>query len=185
MNTKKFIEEKKRLEKIQQLLRILEVKDKVKEKNKILEEFQKIFLQCVLVFINRAETKEEIINLIYIFRYYNLIPFDEKIDIYEKKELQEQLNQVKEQLLRKAIEYKIITAFSEDIDENIKLLQFIFQTKLILIENIYISVIKEKDKYYVEFSEDNENSYEEKFEIKSIKKEMLNIKLNKKIKILN
>lgn len=185
LNPKKFIEEKTRLEKIQQLLRILEVKDKVKEKNKILEEFQKIFLQCFLVFINRAETKEEIINLIYIFRYYNLIPFDEKIDIYEKKELQEQLNQVKEQLLRKAIEYKIITAFSEDIDENIKLLQFIFQTKLILIENIYISVIKEKDKYYVEFSEDNENSYEEKFEIKSIKKEMLNIKLNKKIKILN
>ena len=67
----------------------------------------------------------------------------------------------------------------------LKLLQFIFQTKLISIENIYISVIKEKDKYYVEFSEDNENSYEEKFEIKSIKKEMLNIKLNKKIKILN
>lgn len=185
LNPKKFIEEKTKLEKTQELLQIIEVKDKNKEKAKILEEFQKLFLQCFLVFINTAETKEEIINLIYIFRYYNLLPFDEKIDIYENKALQKTLKKVKEQLLKKAIDYKVIIDISQELEEDTKLLQFIFQTKIISIEDIYITVSKEKDKYYVEFSEDTENSYEEKFEIDTLKKEKLNIKLNKKIKVLN
>ena len=43
--------------------------------------FQKIFLQCFLVFINIAETKEEIINLIYTLRYYNFLPYDENTEI--------------------------------------------------------------------------------------------------------
>lgn len=185
LNPKKFIEEKTKLENLQELLQIVEVKDKNKEKNKILEEFQKLFLQCFLVFINTAETKEEIINLIYIFRYYNLLPFDEQIDIYENKALQKKLKEVKEQLLKKAIDYKVMTDISQELEENTNLLQFIFQTKIISIEDIYITVSKEKDKYYVEFSENNENSYEEKFEITTLKKEKLNIKLNKKIKVLN
>lgn len=185
LNPKKFIEEKTKLEKTQELLQLVEVEDKKKEENKILEEFQKLFLQCFLVFINTAETKEEIINLIYILRYYNLLPFNESKDIYETRALQKQLKEVKEQLVNKAIDYKIMTTLSQDIEENIKLLQFIFQTKIISIEDIYIEVIKEKDKYYVEFSEDNENYYEDKIEIKTRKNEKLNAKLNKKLKIFN
>lgn len=185
LNPKRFIEEKTKLEKAQELLQIVEIEDKIKEKNKTLEQLQKIFLQCFFVFINTAETKEEIINLIYIFRYYNLLPFNEKMDIYENKILQKQLKKVEEELLNKAIDYKVVTALSQDIEQNTNLLQFIFQTRIISLEDIYIEVIKEKDKYYVEFSENNENSYEEKFVIKNIKKEMLSIKLNKKVKILN
>lgn len=185
LNPKKFVEEKVRLEKVEQLLKIIEVKDKNKEKNKILEEFQKSFLKCFLVFINIAETREEITNLIYIFRYYNLLPYNEKIDICANKQLKNELKEVQQELLKKAIEYKIITDISQDLEECTKLLQFIFRTKIISIENIYIKIVKEKDKYYVEFSEDNENSYEEKFEIYELKKETLNIKLNKKVKILN
>lgn len=185
LNPKKFIEEKTKVEKIHELLQIVEVKDKYVEKIKMLEEFQKLFLQCFLVFINTAETKDQIVNLIYIFRYYNLLPFNEEIDIYENKKLQKTLKEVEKQLLKKAIEYKIITAVSQELEENTKILQFIFQTKIIPIEDIYITISKEKDKYYVEFSENNEESYEEKFEINTIKKEKLNFKLNKKIKILN
>ena len=185
LNPKKFIEEKTKIEKIQELLKILEIKNKIKEKDKILEELQKLFLQCFLVFINSAETKDEIIDLLYIFRYYNLLPFNQKIDICENKTLQKHLKEVQEALLKKAIDYKIITILSKDTEENVKLLQYIFKTKIISIEDIYLTVIREKDKYYVEISENEENAYEEKFEINSIKKEELVVKLNKKIKILN
>ena len=184
-NNQEYIEEKRKIEKIQDILKILEIEDKIEEKNKILEEFQKIFLQCFLVFINTAETKEEIINLIYTFRYYNFLPYDEDTEICTNKKLQKTLKQVNDELLKKAIDYKVITTLSKDIEENTKILQSIFKTKMMCIENIYISVEKENDKYYVEFSENNENSYEEKFEIKIPKKENLNIKLNKKIKIFN
>lgn len=185
LNPRKFIEEKTRLEKIEELLKVIEIKDKNKEKNKILEEFQKSFLKCFLVFINSAETREQIVNLIYMFRYYNLLPFNEKIDINENAKIQKELKNTKEKLIEKAIEYKIITEISHDLKENTKIIQFIFETKIISLEDIYITVSKEKDKYYVEFSEDNENVYEEKFEIKLEKSEKLNIKLNKKVKILN
>jgi len=184
LNPKKFIAEKNKLEEREKILQIAEIKDKAKEKEKMLKEFQKLFLQCFLVFINNAETKEEIINLIYSFRYYNFLPFDENIDINQNKSIKKNLNDVKETLLRKAVDYKIIQTLSEDSQENVKLLQFIFETRIISLEDIYISIKKEKDKFYVEFSEDNENSYEEKFEIDTIQKEKLNIRLNKKSKIL-
>ena len=142
-------------------------------------------MQCFLVFINTAETKEEIINLIYIFRYYNLLPFDENKAIYENRQIQKNLKQVKEELIRKAIDYKVMLSISNNIKENVKLLQFVFQTRIISLEDIYISVRKEKDKYSIELSEDNEDSHEEKNEIKDLKKENLNIKVNKKIKLLS
>lgn len=185
LNPKKFIKEKEQLENINEVLKIIEIKDKNKEKNKILEKFQKLFLKCFLVFINSAKTKEEIIDLIYIYRYYNFLPFNEKIDIYENKQLKKELNKVEEGLIKKAIEYKIIINISQDLVESTQILKTIFKTKIISLEDIYITVNKEKDKYYVEFSENNESSYEEKFEIAPIKKESLNIKLNKKTKILN
>lgn len=185
LNPKKFIEEKGKLEKIQELLQIIKVEDKKKEKNRLLEEFQKIFLQCFLVLINVAETKEEIIDLLYILRYYNLLPISDKHDINQNIALQKNLKEIKTELLRKAVDYKIIATLSQDLEENSMLLQFIFETKIISIEDIYVSLIKEKDKYYIEFSEANENSYEEKIEIKKLNKETLNVKLNKIVKVLN
>lgn len=183
LNPKKFIQEKSKLEKTHKILKVLEEKNKDKEKKKILEEIQKIFLQCFLEFINSAETKDEIINLIYILRYYNFLPFDENTNINESYILQEPLKEVKEALLKKAIHNKIMPLMLKE--ENAKILQWIFESKIISLEEIYISLIKEKDKYYVEFSEDNENSYQEKFEICSIKQEGILVKLNKKIKILS
>ena len=114
-----------------------------------------------------------------------MLPFDDKTYIYENKELQKSLEKVKEQLIKKAIEYRVIDDVSQDITENLKILQFIFQTKIISLEDIYITVSKEKGKYFVEFSENTENLYEEKFEANILKKEKLKIKLNKKIKVLN
>lgn len=185
LNPKKFVEEKSKIEYKQKLLDITTIKDKRKEKNKILEELQKLFLQCFLVFINSAETKEQIIDLIYIFRYYNLLPFNEKIDICENKSLKKDLQIVKESLLKKAIDYKITIAISQDNEENVNLLQHIFNTQIISLEDIHVAIIKEKDKFYIEFSEDNDDSYNERIEIENIRKEMLNIKLNKKVKFLN
>lgn len=183
LNPKKFIAEKIKLEKRKEILQIAEIKDKKKEKNKILKELQKKFLQCFLVFVNKAETREEIINLIYNLRYYNFLPFDETKDINENKELKKYILEVKEKLLKKAIDFKIITSISEDEAENITFLQFIFETRIISMEDIYVCMIKENNMYFLEFSEDNENSYEEKFQINNIKKEMLNIRLNKRVKI--
>lgn len=183
LNPAKFIEEKSRLEKKYDLLKIVDIENKTEEKNKVIEDFQKVFLECFFEFIKKAETKEEIIDLIYKFRYYNLLPFNEEINIHQNQQLQEGVNEIGELLINKAIDFKIISGFSEELRENTKVLKFIFNTKIISLEEIYISIKKEKEKYYIEFSENNDNAYEEKFEIDSIKKDKLKVKLNKKIKL--
>ena len=114
-----------------------------------------------------------------------ILPFNEQIDIYQNVELEQNLKEVQNALLKKAIENKIVFTPSDNIEENLKLLQYIFKTNIISLDDIYIAVIKEKDKYFVELSENNENTYEEKFEIKDLKKHSLNVRLNKKNKILN
>lgn len=183
LNPVKFVEEKTKLEKKYELIKIVDMENRTKEKNKMLEDFQKVFLKCFFEFIKKAETKEEIIDLLYKFRYYNLLPFNEEIDIYQNEKLQEELKATGEMLLNKAIDFKILSVFSEELQQNTKILKFIFETKIISLEEIYISIIKEKEKYYIELSENNENTYEEKFEIESINKDKLKVKLNKRIKI--
>ena len=183
LNPKKFIEEKTKLENRNKLLNIVKIKNRESEIAKTLIDFQKLFLQCFIVYINTAETKEQIINLIYILRYYNLLPFNENIDIYQNKELQKKLKEIKQLLIMKAVDYKLINVPSTNIEENIEILHYIFQIRIISIEDIYLSIIEEKDGFFVEFSENNESTYEEKFKIENIIKENLNIKLNKNIKI--
>ncbi len=183
LNPVKFVEEKTKLQEKYELLKIVDIQERVKEKNKILEDFQNIFLKCFLIFINNANSKEETINLFYKYRYYNMLPFNEEIDIYQNMNLNRNLKQIEKELFKKANEFKIINTFSEDLEDNNKVYSFIFKTKIISIEDIYVAIIKEKNKYYIEFSEDNNKTYEEKFEIENLNTDKLKIKLSKKLKI--
>ena len=183
LNPAKFVEEKSKIEKKYELLKIIDFENRTKEKNKMIENFQKVFLKCFFELVKKAETKDEIIDLMYKFRYYNLLPFDEKINISQNEQLQEGLSEMGKVLLKKAIELKIINIPSEHLQESTKALKFIFKTQIISLEEIYISIKKEKEKYYIEFSEHNDNAYEEKFEIDNIKKDEFKVKLNKNIKL--
>lgn len=183
LNPVKFVEEKSKLEKKNELLKIIDTENKTEYKNEMIENFQKVFLKCFFEIVEKAQTKEEITDLIYKFRYYNMLPFNQDTDIYQNKNIKKQLEIVANLLLKKAIELKIINVFSDKFQENIDGLNYLFRTKIISLEDIYMAIIKEKDTYYIEFSENNANAYEEKFEINNINKENLSIKLNKKIKV--
>ncbi|MBQ7882249.1 MAG: hypothetical protein IJ312_06015 [Treponema sp.] len=183
LNPVKFVEEKTKLEKKYELLKLIDIENKTKQKNKMIQDFQKVFLKCFFNIVEKAETKEEIVDLIYNFRYYNMLPIEQEKDIYKEEYLKNEINTIENILLKKAIDLKIINTFSEKEQENIDALNFIFKTKFISLEDIYMAIIKEKDRYYIEFSENNDNAYEEKFELYSITKGNIKIKLNKKIKV--
>ena len=183
LNPVKFVEEKTRLEKKYNLLKIIDIENKTETKNKLIQDFQKVFLKCFFETAEKAQTKEDVINLIYKFRYYNMLPINQSSDIYQNKRIKKLIDITANLLLKKAMELKIINIFSDKFQENIDGLSFMFRTKFISLEDIYISIIKEKDKYYIEFSENTDNAYEEKFEIENINKENLKIKLNKKVKV--
>ena len=145
---------------------------------------QKIFLRCYKTIINKIESKSEILDYIYEFRYYCLLPFNEEKNINEVEDLEKEIKEVRKMLINKAQELKVIIPISkkEEIDDEI--LKNIFNIRAISLEEIYIKLIKEKDKYYIQFFDDD--VFEEKLEIKemgNINKKDLEIKFNKKIKI--
>ena len=186
LNPQKFVAYKKELETKEEYLKLLNVKDlDEKIQNGVLI-IQKIFLLCYQEKIKRTETKQELIKLIYEFRYYCLIPFNQEKLICDIEEIKEEINAVQKLLISKAHEHKMIDIFSKEKEIDFQILKNIFNIRVINLEDLYIKFIKEKEKYYLQLFD--ENAFEEKIEIKGIEefdKKDLNFKLNKKIKIFN
>ena len=150
LNPNKFIEKKEEEEKKYELL-------ENKDIEKTLVQFQEIFLKAFLIKIEKAETKEEMVNLIYDFRYYQMLPFNENTNIYESTELKNRIKEVEEKMLEKAIKNKVI---NENIESTI--FHYIF---IINLEEIYIQVKEESNKIIIEFSENGNEQYDERYEI--------------------
>ena len=79
---------------------------------------------------------------------------------------------------------KVTEQFAKKDEIHYELMKNIFDIRVISLEDLYIKVIKEKEKYYIQLFD--ENIFEEKIEIQdseNITKKDLEIRLNKKVKI--
>lgn len=179
INPQNFVKYKKEIEDKYNFLKILDSEDIEKELNKYKIKFQKIFLDLLKSNINKSETKQEIIKIIYDFRYYLLLPYDYEKSIKDIESLEKQIDEIGRFLLEKAIELKAIQEISEDKENNYEILKNIFNVRIIKLEDAYLKITKEKGKYFVQIFD--ENVFEEKIQISKPKN--LKIKLNKKISI--
>ena len=179
INPQNFVKYKKEIEDKYNFLKILDSEDIEKELNKYKIKFQKIFLDLLKSNINKSETKQEIIKIIYDFRYYLLLPYDYEKSIKDIESLEKQIDEIGRFLLEKAIELKAIQEISEDKENNYEILKNIFNVRIIKLEDAYLKITKEKGKYFVQIFD--ENVFEEKIQISKSKN--LKIKLNKKISI--
>lgn len=180
LNPQKFVQYKKELEEKEKYLKILDVENKEEELDKLKMEFQKQFLNILEIKINEAETKQDIEKLIYDFRYYLLMPYDNKKTIQNVEKLNKRISKITELIIEKAIQLKVIEKISEDNKTNYEILKNIFYVRIIKLEDAYLKLIKEKDKYFVQIFD--ENIFEEKVEIQKPKE--LSIKPNKKVSIM-
>ena len=176
LNPQNFVKHKKEIENKYKYLKVLDEKEKL-EKLKL--NFQKIFLKIMKKEISKAETKQDIEKKIYDFRYYMMIPYDNNILVQEKEELQKNIKETSELIISKANELKTIEKISNDKNTNDEILKNIFKVRIIKLEDAYLKITKEKEKYFVQIFD--ENIFEEKIEISKPKD--LEIKLNKKIPI--
>lgn len=179
LNPQKFIKYKKELEEKYKYLKILDVEDIEKELDKLKIDLQKIFLNLIKININKAETRQEIEKIIYDFRYYLLLPYDYENTIQNIKKIEKQINEISQLIINKAIELKVIEEISNDEKTNYEILKNIFNVRIIKLEDAYLKITKEKDKYFIQIFD--ENIFEEKIEISKPKD--LEIKLNKKVSI--
>lgn len=169
LNPMNYIKEKKKLEEEKTKLDIKRTTRKQKENLNI--EFIKMFLQCFNIKIKVSTEEEEVIKLIYQFRYFMCLPFNSEDSVKNIKKIEEDINKTEKLLVKKAMEFRVINKVPFEV------MKHVFETRIIILEGLYYKITQESEKYYVQIFD--ENITEEKFEIKPIEK----IKLNKKIKI--
>lgn len=123
-------------------------------------------------------------KLIYEFRYYTMLPYDYGRSVGEALEISKEMDEIGKKIIKQANKMKVIEKVSKQEEVNYEMLKNIFKTRSINLEEINIKLTKEDEKIYIQIFD--ENSLEEKNElqyIENIKKNDLNIRLNKKVKI--
>ena len=141
-----------------------------------IKELVSLLIKAIKIRIDKTESKEELIRLIYKIRYYSLIYIEKDKQVKDIIDI----NTIQKHIITKACRQKAITIFSKNIKENYEIIKNILKTDIIELEKIYFKFIQKEDKVLLEIY-DEENMYKT-IEIEKI--EELNIKLNKKIKVI-
>lgn len=178
LNPLNYLEEKRKLLEQKDKLKFAELQnivsnDKYAETNQNSEElikFIKKFLKCFNILIQKTKD-EELLKLIYQFRYFMLLPFDLERKIKDIEEISKDVEETEQKIVQKTSKKKIIN------DVPLEIMKHVFETRIIILEELYYKITKKEEKFYVQLFD--ENVSEEKYEITPIEK----MKVNKKIKI--
>ena len=184
LKPKNFVRYKKQLEEKRDILKIIDIEDVQKEINILKLELQKIFLKCFEIKINNCTNKQELSKIIYEFRYYSMLPYNEKNSINDEKRLKENITYLGTKILQKAHKLKLIQKLSKREDLDYELLKKVFSTRSISLEGIEVKLLKETDGFFVQVFD--ENSIEEKYKItgiENITNKDFELRYNKKVKI--
>lgn len=184
MNSKNFLKTKNRYEYELTYLKLSEMKDIEEEILKIILLLQKRTLQAIKLKIKNTVSREEINRIIYELRYFNFLPIDKKTRIKDNSKLKRMTTTTQADAIAKAYELKSLKELYKDRTQNIKLLKYIFNLKIIKLEDVGYKILKEKDDYYIQFFDDD--VIDEKIKIdEEINKKDLKIRFNKKIKLFD
>ena len=184
MNAKKFIEMKKQYEYNLKYLKLVEIEDIEKQIYESIIFLQKRVLQAIKFKIKNAKNREEINKILYEIRYFNLIPINETTRIGEVKKIEKMLSTTKKEAIEKAYELKDFKGIFKDTSKNNTILKYLFNLKIIKLEDVEFKLINENDKIYIQFYDDD--ILDEKFKIDNlIDKKELKIKFNKKVKVFD
>ena len=136
--------------------------------------------------IDKIETKQDCLDIIYNFRYYNLLPYNKEINIYEVDEIKKEIKEIQEKIILKANELKVIVQVSKNENINYEILKNIFQMRTLTLEDLNFKLIKEKEGDFAQFFDENTSENKIKLaNIENMTKKNLEVKLNKKIKVFN
>lgn len=181
-----YVKSKQNLEKELEIVANIQLggEEKQKKQQQEVVELQKVFLDCMEMKIKQIVDKEDIIDVIYILRYYNFLPIDANKVIGQVKELEKKRIKLQEELIQKGQKMKIITKLSDSgkVDEIIW--KNIFTMRLINLEHINLELVWQDETVQVGIYDID--ILEDTIEIDSIidKKDSL-VKSNKKVKLLS
>ena len=141
---------------------------------------QKNILKCLNKKIKNASDKQELLELLYQYRYYNYSPITVKKAIKDEQKLQKYLEKVGKEIIQKSIDIKLILEITEDTKLNYKIINDIVLSKIISLEDIGIKITNNKENTILTIFDEDIEDAEMKVEKKGLK-----IRFNKKIKFIN
>ena len=149
----------------------------------LIDEFEKVFLQCFKTKIEKNKIKKDLYNEVIKFRYYCNLLYEKNKSIMENSKLSTELKDVSDVLIKKLVENKIIDTGFKSEKLNYEILNYIFKTKIIELENLTIKIKFVNNKkidveYYDSKILENKASFEIPFE------EEVTSKKDRKIKLL-
>lgn len=146
LDPKVYMKEKRMLEekyvKFSDLLKMK--KSKISLKAEIVR-VQNKFLELKEMDIAKFENKKEVLNSIYVLRYYKFMKFNKFQDIKNEKLLSKSLKNYERKLLLKASQKNIFVTISRNFIQNVEILSKILDTKIIDLNDIEIMIRKEKN----------------------------------------
>ena len=178
-----FVKYKRELEEKKKILNILETNNIQKGIDELKLNLQKTFLKCFEIKIDKVQNKQELIKLIYEYRYYLNLFYNYENRVYDEKSLNQEVEYLLKKILYKAHKYKVIQRFSNKEEVDYELLKNIFKSRSIKLEELEIKLTKEKNEFFVHIFDGK--SLEERYEMKkieNIRNKDFEIRYNKKVK---
>ena len=148
-----------------------------------INELEQLFLKEILFSkIEKMDSKQELIDFTYELRYYNLLPYDNEIQVKDVEEVTTYLEAIKEKNIKKLYDNKIINTLSTNEKNDIEIVKELFNLRIISLEDIYLQIKKHDNKYLVQIY-DEKSTLEKEIELNLKFNKKDRIKLNKKIKL--
>lgn len=176
LDPKKYVMRKEKIAKKYEFLEMLDFENNPKAEKALLE-LCKLFFECFKIKVEKATTKQEIVNYIYELRYFSFLMFNEERSLKELNSLKNELEKVKKTIYNKARNMNAIEDITRDEEANYKIVKKIFDSKMIDLNNMVIKTQIKNGKLYIEYYDTN--ILETVMELQSDK----TIKLNKKTKL--
>lgn len=177
-----YLENKSKLQKDFNLLKDIKF-DKKNNIYKYIDKLQKLFIKDIFVRkIESSSTRNELIDCMYELRYYSFLPYTKDKTIKDIEEFKEYIENVKEVLIKKLYDNKVINTLSTNEKNDIQIVKNIFDLKIINMEYIYMEIRKQDGKYVISTFDEKE-TLEQQFEIDLDFNKKDKIRLNRKFKL--
>lgn len=154
LEPKKYIENIKKLEEKIELIESTNLENITEDG--IYAEFiklQKSFIKIIKQKAEKVTTKKEILQFIYLYRYYIYLPVRKKgktLLIKEIREIKRCLEELSKVIITKACKLKALIIINQDINYNYKIIQRILDTKIIKLEDIHIILTKKEENIIID-----------------------------------
>lgn len=159
----------------------------VKNKNTEYEELVELQKQFLIIFqrkIEKINSPEEIMDILYEIRYYQNLKFCEGVLIKDFKEIKKMLNYIQKKAIFNACNLGILKIISLNVEDNFEIIRYILDTKIIDFRDIKINIDYDSENIFVKVYDKEIFEKNGKYKFDGNKKNIV-IKKNKTFKLFN